>query len=78
MTVYVVRQLHWEYQDCFYGLNEETPVKAFVRRGDAQRYATQCEAQERKRWAKLDAELRNGEQVRDQVFFEVVEVELEP
>jgi hypothetical protein len=87
MTVYIVRRLHWEYQDHFFGLDDESPVKAFVSRRDAERYAEERDRDERVEWEKYGAVIakqsRVGDQVLfervcDQILFEVVEVELEP
>jgi hypothetical protein len=36
MIVYIVQKLHWEYNDQFYCLADDTPVKAFARKQDAE------------------------------------------
>lgn len=44
MTVYIVQELHWEYNDEGFDMTCDTPLKAFVSRADAEAF---CGAQER-------------------------------
>lgn len=77
MIVYIVRRLYWEYQDLFYGLIDEGPVKAFIDSKDAKRYAREQDAQERAKWKKLDATLPDRTPIHEQSFYEVISMELE-
>lgn len=43
MTVYIVQKLHWEYQDFFYVLSDDEPLKAFESRDDAEAYRNSLE-----------------------------------
>jgi hypothetical protein len=88
MTVYIVQKLHWEYQDCFYGVETDSPVKAFMSAHDAEEYRKRLEHVAQLHWEKHDAESQGnhwseartpeGNLVREQPFYQVIEVECEP
>ena len=84
MTVYIVQKLHWEWNDEAFVLDNDTPIKAFESRDDAEVFCRKCEAEAREEW-------RESESGRDETyigehgvgtcveaFYEVVEMGLEP
>jgi hypothetical protein len=50
MTVYIVQRLHWEYDDVFFILESEQPVKAFVKRESAEAYRKALEDKAKENW----------------------------
>jgi hypothetical protein len=51
MTVYIVQQLDWEYNDTWWDMTDDTPVKAFASHSDAEAYCQQREAEQRNHWS---------------------------
>jgi hypothetical protein len=72
-TVFVVQRLHWEYQDNFFEVEDETPIKAFADSGDAAIYRDRQDTEARASWPVEF--VRRGD---TDAFFEVVEVSLAP
>lgn len=79
MILYIVQKLHWEYNDQFYCLADDTPVKAFARKQDAEDFRLQQEREARVGWLGNTGCLgENGDCDEPDAFFEVVALELEP
>ena len=83
MTVYIVRHRIWERTKPHYEWCDDQPVKAYVRREDAEALCAELDAQERKRWVEGDrhgrpAQTPEGRLVRDQTYYEVIAVEYAP
>jgi ATP-dependent helicase/DNAse subunit B len=82
MTVYIVQRLHWEYDDVFYLLDSEQPVKAFVKKESAEAYRQALEDEAKKNWKKhygighRDFVSEHGIEHIPQTLYEVVPVEL--
>lgn len=72
--VYIVQRLHWVYQDDFFNIEDESPVKAFMRLSQAEGYRQKLEHVERENWSPERDRLRRGDTLQ---FFEVVSVEVE-
>jgi hypothetical protein len=82
MTVYIVQRLHWEYDDMFYLLDSEQPVKAFVKRESAEAYRQKLESETRKNWKQRygidhrDFVSEQGIEHIPQTLYEVVPIEI--
>ena len=82
MIVYIVQKLDWRWNDEAFVLRDDTPVKAFASRRDAETLCEELEATARREWSprnKSDTyigEQGRGEQV--ERFYEVIAMELEP
>jgi hypothetical protein len=70
--VYVVQKLDWQYNDVFFEIGSEIPVKAFARLRDATAYRQKLEVQAQRDWNEERA--RRGDTDR---FYEVVPVEID-
>lgn len=81
MTVYIVQKLDWKWNDEAFLLRDDTPVKAFTSRQDAEALCIKLESQARAEWSgRREDDDYIGEQGRgDKVekFFEVIAMELE-
>jgi hypothetical protein len=83
MTVYIVQKLHWEYDDVFYILEGEHPVKAFVKKESAEAYRAKLEAEAKKNWHQTYGPrhrafvTERGLEEIPEVIYEVVPVEIE-
>jgi hypothetical protein len=61
MTVYIVQELHWEYNDEGFDMTCDIPLKAFLERSDAEAFCCErenaarqtYEAQAEGRWSRL-------------------------
>lgn len=82
MTVYLIQKLDWRWNDEAFVLREDTPVKAFASRRDAEALCTAMEAQVRAEWRgyrENDTYIgENGRGNEVERFYEVIALELEP
>ena len=83
MTVYIVQKLRWEWNDEAFVLNNDTPIKAFESREDAETYCQRYEAEAREKWRGY-GNGRDDTYIGDQgvgtcveAFYEVLEMEIE-
>ena len=80
MTVYIVQKLDWKYDDAFYCLSDDGPVKAFAKKRDAEVYRQTLEQKARREWQNRGRPHYGEDGYSDEptAFFEVVPLELEP
>ncbi len=78
MKVYIIRKLHWEYQDYndIYAIVEESPIRAYRSKTDAGLTCQILNAEERQNW-KPPKQTKEYEPMAEQDFFEVIEMDLE-
>ena len=78
MTVYIVQKLDWKYDDAFYCLSDDEPVKAFVKKRDAEAYHLMLEKEAREGWQGRGRLCigENGDCDEPDAFFEIVALEL--
>jgi hypothetical protein len=79
MTVYIVQRLHWEYDDVFFILEAEQPVKAFVKRESAEAYRKELEDKAKETWIaehRRECLTVNGLEEIPEKIYEVVVVEI--
>ncbi|MGC4046081.1 MAG: hypothetical protein QM758_20000 [Armatimonas sp.] len=78
MKVYIIRQLHWEYQDYdnIYEIVDETPIKAYISKFDAESACSSLNADEKAKW-KGPQQTTTREPMAQQAFFEVIEMDME-
>jgi hypothetical protein len=80
-VVYIVNRLHWEYNDAWYDVQGDSPVRAFRSRRDAEAECKRLETemQRKIREALSDHEFRNPHLpgMVCEPFYEVVKVEWE-
>lgn len=78
MKVYIIRKLHWEYQDYnnIYEIVDEEPVRAYRSKADAELTCQILNTEERQNW-KPPCQTVDLEPMAEQDFFEVVEMGLE-
>ena len=83
MIVYLIQKLHWQYDDNFYELDNDSPVKVFVSRDDAEAERQRLDAAEREAWREYErlhpdrpALTPDLEPVAEQEFFQIVDLEL--
>jgi hypothetical protein len=80
MTVYIVQRLHWEYDDVFYLLDSEQPVKAFVKKESAEAYRQALEAEAKENWSAgyhREFITERGPEEIPEVIYEVVPIEID-
>ncbi|MBB6048913.1 hypothetical protein [Armatimonas rosea] len=79
MTVYIVQKLDWKYDDAFYCLYDDEPVKAFAKKHDAEVYQPLLEKEARESWQGQGRYCigENGDCDEPDAFFEIVALELE-
>jgi hypothetical protein len=79
MIVYIVQKLDWKYDDAFYCLFNDEPVKAFAKKHDAEAYQLTLEKEARESWQGCDRLCigENGDCDEPDAFFEIVALELE-
>lgn len=73
-TVYLVQKLDWQWNDEFFVIDEEIPVKVFARLSRAEGYRQKLEAEERNKWTPERDAQRRGDTTR---FYEVLPVEID-
>ncbi len=86
MTVYIVQELHWEWNDEAFVLERDTPIKAFESRRDAEAFRDIREAEARRTWGIWRGNRRDNDQYfgekgradRADAFYEVIAMELTP
>ncbi|MBB6048911.1 hypothetical protein [Armatimonas rosea] len=82
MTVYIVQKLDWKWNDEAFVLRDDTPVKAFASRRDAETLCEELESTARREWKTWhETNTYIGEQGRGEsveTFYEVIAMELEP
>ena len=85
MIVYIVQKLDWKWNDEAFVLRDDTPVKAFASRRDAETLCEELDRATRVEWEKdrYVQEKRpwigeGGMVFEPELFYEVVALELEP
>ena len=56
MTVWIVQKLDWQYNDNFYKLEEDVPIKAFADPAAAQKHCNELTLLEQERWQTYSAQ----------------------
>lgn len=82
MTVYIVQELHWEWNDEAFVLERDTPLKAFESLQDAEAFRDTLEMEARQSWKIYARDSKeyfgeNGHVESVDAFYEVIAMELE-